>query len=343
MPGMMDTILDVGMTVRSNGTLPGRVPPTSPTTPDGDSPACIGASSARPVPTTRMPSCARASGGVRLLELTSRRCLSRPSRPRRPGGAAVVVQAMVFGNLTANSGAGLLSRNPIAEPTNRSANGYPAAKGDDVVSGWSPSHRSPCATSSRRLRPTDGRRGLERMASDVQKSIHRGGRPAVAAADPAGGTLGAAIRATGAATASRGLIDDTRHCAQVTPTHRDCYGRRCRRKHGWLRFWPRACRLPGWYQDRLHRVDEALDAGPGRAGHLGARSPDRRTSWACLPRKACHRVGVPPVMRRWLAARSVAVVGCGPGVAALASKEITVDGYEGEVRQAFWHCCLVGK
>ncbi|MEI4896376.1 PEP/pyruvate-binding domain-containing protein, partial [Klebsiella pneumoniae] len=89
------------------------------------------------------------------------------------GGTAVVVQAMVFGNLTANSGAGVLSsRNPITGANEPFGEWLPGGQGDDVVSGLvavAP------ITALRDQQPAvydqlmAAARSLERMAGDVQE------------------------------------------------------------------------------------------------------------------------------------------------------------------------------
>ena len=66
-------------------------------------------------------------------------------------GTAVVVQAMVFGNIDANSGAGVVfSSNPMTAPTKSSASGCRAARETMWCRAPSTSSRSPrCADSSR--------------------------------------------------------------------------------------------------------------------------------------------------------------------------------------------------
>ena len=65
------------------------------------------------------------------------------------GGTAVVVQAMAFGNLDSDSGAGVMfSRNPMTGANEEFGEWLPGGQGDDVVSGTRRrrADRRPCAT-----------------------------------------------------------------------------------------------------------------------------------------------------------------------------------------------------
>ena len=122
------------------------------------------------------------------------------------GGTAVVVQAMVFGNLNANSGAGVMfSRNPMTGANDEFGEWLPGGQGDDVVSGTvdvepiaalrdqQPAVYDELISAASVIGAADGGRAGDR--------VHHRGRHAVAAADPGGEALGAGRGATGAAAA----------------------------------------------------------------------------------------------------------------------------------------------
>ena len=122
-------------------------------------------------------------------------------------GTAVVVQAMVFGNQGPRSGAGaFFSRNPITEPTIRSASGCPVARATTWCRDWLTSNRlAPCATSNRRSTTscaTPPQLGAARVRRAGDR-IHRRGRQIMAAADAGRGAFGAGGGATRAAAAPR--------------------------------------------------------------------------------------------------------------------------------------------
>ena len=141
MPGMLDTVLDLGINDASRRRSPSRTARDSPATHGAGFRRCTGASCwATPparYPTTRMTSCAA----------RSRRC-SRRGTATAPwpiaatmahdhvSGTAVVVQAMVFGNMERNSGTGVLfSRNPMTGADEPFGEWLPGGQGEDVVSG----------------------------------------------------------------------------------------------------------------------------------------------------------------------------------------------------------------
>ena len=89
------------------------------------------------------------------------------------GGTAAVVQAMVFGNINTNSGAGVVfSRNPMTGDNGEFGEWLPACQGDDVVSGTEDVEP---ITALRDQQPDlydeliAAARSLERLASDVQE------------------------------------------------------------------------------------------------------------------------------------------------------------------------------
>lgn len=263
------------------------------------------------------------------------------------GGTAVVVQAMVFGNLTANSGAGVLSsRNPITGANEPFGEWLPGGQGDDVVSGLvavAP------ITALRDQQPAvydqlmAAARSLERMAGDVQEIEFTVEDSQLWLLQTRGAerSAQAAVRLA-LQLHHEGLIDDTETLRRVTPTHietllRPSLQTETRLAAPLLAKGLPAC--PGVVSGTAYtEVDEALDAADRGEpvilvrdhtrpedvmGMLAAQGIVTEVGGA-----ASHAAVVSRELGR------VAVVGCGPGVAAaLAGKEITVDGYEGEVRQ----------
>ncbi len=124
------------------------------------------------------------------------------------GGTAVVVQAMVFGNMGLKSGTGVLfSRNPMTGANEPFGEWLAGGQGEDVVSGT--------------FRRGAGVRATRRAAGDLRRvddcghhpranrqrcpghRIHRGARQAVAAADPGGQAVGAGCGAVSPGAARR--------------------------------------------------------------------------------------------------------------------------------------------
>lgn len=263
------------------------------------------------------------------------------------GGTAAVVQAMVFGNLTADSGAGVLSsRNPITGANEPFGEWLPGGQGDDVVSGLvdvEPIH------ALRDQQPIifdelmSAARRLERFHSDVQEiefTVEDGKlwllqTRAAERSAPAAVRLALQLR-------HEQLIDDAEVLRRVTSAHIETVLRPALQPESRLSAALLAKGLPACpgvatgtaYTD----VDEALDAADRGEqvilvrdhtrpedvlGMLAAQGIVTEVGGA-----ASHAAVVSRELGR------VAVVGCGHGVAAaLAGKQITVDGYEGEVRQ----------
>ncbi len=153
------------------------------------------------------------------------------------GGTAVVVQAMVFGNLNSNSGAGVMfSRNPMTGANDEFGEWLPGSQGDDVVSGTvdvepiavlrdqQPAVYDELVSAARVVGATDGGCARDR--------VHHRGRDAVAAADPGREAFGASRGAPGAATAERRPYRRGRDAATGDARHmsRRCCSRRCNRK-----------------------------------------------------------------------------------------------------------------
>ncbi|AGL26612.1 pyruvate phosphate dikinase [Mycobacterium tuberculosis CAS/NITR204] len=303
MPGMMDTILDVGMTDAVERVLarPGAADFAHDTRRRFTSMYRRIVGSAGPI-TDDPYAQLRASIEAVFASWNSPRAVAYRDHHGLDdqGGTAVVVQAMVFGNLTANSGAGVLSsRNPITGANEPFGEWLPGGQGARCPD-WCRWHRSPPSQpAAGRLRPTDG--GRPQFGAHGRRRpgdrIHRGGQPAVAAADPRGGTLGAGRRATGAATASRGTHRRHRDTAPGdSDAHRDFATAVAADGNtvGRTAFGQGPARLPGrGIRDRLHRGGRGAGrCGPGRAGHLGARSHQTggRHGHACRARH-CHRGG----------------------------------------------------
>ena len=262
-------------------------------------------------------------------------------------GTAVVVQAMVFGNRGPNSGAGaFFSRNPITGANEPFGEWLPGGQGDDVVSGLV--DVGPI-TALRDEQPavyqelTNAARSLERLTSDVQeieftvddaklwllqtRAAERSAQAAV--------RLAIELR-------HDGLIDDAEALRRVTPAHIEALLRPSLQPETRLAAPLLATGLPacpGVASGKAYTdVDEALDAADRGErvilvrdhtrpedvlGMLAAQGIVTEVGGA-----ASHAAVVSRELGR------VAVVGCGRGAAAaLAGRQITVDGSEGEVRE----------
>jgi pyruvate,orthophosphate dikinase len=262
-------------------------------------------------------------------------------------GTAVVVQAMVFGNKGANSGSGVLfSRNPITGSDEPFGEWLPGGQGDDVVSGRV--DVEPLAT-LHDAQPSvydeliAAARNLERLGADVQEIEFT-------VEDATLWLLQTRVAERSAQAAVRlalqlrreGLIDDAETLRRVSPAHVETLllpslQPETRLAAPLLATGLPAC--PGVVSGRAYtEVDEALDAaGQGEpvilvrnhtrpddvVGMLAARGIVTEVGGA-----SSHAAVVSRELGR------VAVVGCGQGVAAsLAGKQITVDGNKGEVRE----------
>jgi pyruvate,orthophosphate dikinase len=262
-------------------------------------------------------------------------------------GTAVVVQAMVFGNHGANSGAGaLFSRNPITGANEPFGEWLPGGQGDDVVSGLVDVEP---ITVLREEQPTvydelmAAARRLERLGSDVQEIEFtvEDAKLWLLQTRAANRSAQAAVRLA-LQLRHEGLIDDAEMLRRVTPAHVEtlllpALQPETRLAAPLLAKGLPAC--PGVVSGTAYTdVDEALaaaDAGEpvilvrdhtrpeDVLGMLAARGIVTEVGGA-----ASHAAVVSRELGR------VAVVGCGQGVAAaLAGKQVTVDGDEGEVRE----------
>jgi pyruvate, orthophosphate dikinase len=263
------------------------------------------------------------------------------------GGTAVVVQAMVYGNLGPNSGAGaFFSRNPITGANEPFGEWLPGGQGDDVVSGLVDVEP---ITALRDEQPAvydelmDAARTLERLGSDVQEIEFtvESGKLWLLQTRAAERSAQAAVRLA-LQLQHEGLIDPAETLRRVTPAHVEALLRpalqpEIRLAAPLLAQGLPAC--PGVVSGKAYtQVDEALDAADRGEqvilvrdhtrpedvmGMLAAQGIVTEVGGA-----ASHAAVVSRELGR------VAVVGCGHGVAAtLAGKQITVDGYEGEVRE----------
>jgi pyruvate,orthophosphate dikinase len=261
-------------------------------------------------------------------------------------GTAVIVQAMVFGNLGSDSGTGVLfSRNPITGANEPFGEWLAKGQGEDVVSG---NVDVGPITALRDEQPVvyeklmTAARSLERHGSDVQdiEFTVEEGKLWLLQTRTAKRSAQAAVR-WALQLRREGLIDDAEALHRVTPTHIETLlapslQPETRLAAPLLAKGLPAC--PGVVSGKAYAdVDEALDAADDgedvilvRAatspddvqGMLAARGIVTETGGATSHAAVVSReIGRP------------AVVGCGAGVvAALAGRMITVDGHEGEVR-----------
>ena len=263
------------------------------------------------------------------------------------GGTAVVVQAMVFGNRGPDSGAGVFfSRNPITGADEPFGEWLPGGQGDDVVSGLvdvAPISALRDEHPAIYAELTDAARGLERRASDIQELEFTvdDGKLWLLQTRAAELSAQAAVRLA-LQLRHEGLIDDAEALRRVTPAHvaavlLPALQPETRLSAPLLARGLPAC--PGVASGRAYvDVDEALNAADHGErvilvrdhtrpedvlGMLAAQGIVTEVGGA-----ASHAAVVSRELGR------VAVVGCGHGAGAtLAGKQITVDGYEGEVRE----------
>lgn len=262
-------------------------------------------------------------------------------------GTAVIVQAMVFGNQGAYSGAGtLFSRNPITRESKLFGEWLPGGQGDDVVSGLVEvqpitSLRDEQPTVYDELVDTAGR--LERLGSDVQEIEFT-------TEDSKLWLLQTRVAERSAQVAVRlalqlwqeGLIDDAEALRRVTPVHVETVLLPVLQPENHLSATLLAKGMPtcpGVISGKAYtEVDEALDAAESAEQVILVRDHTRPDDVLGMLASqgvvtevggaASHAAVVSRELSR------VAVVGCGQGTAvSLAGKQITVDGDKGEVRQ----------
>lgn len=263
------------------------------------------------------------------------------------GGTAVVVQAMVFGNMDTNSGTGVLfSSNPMTGDDRPFGEWLPGGQGEDVVSG---TFDVEPVVALRDEQPDvydelmSAARTLERLARDVQdiEFTVEQGKLWLLQTRTAKRSAQAAVRLA-LAMRNEGLIDDSEVLRRVERAHLDVLLQpalqpETRFAAGFLAKGLPAC--PGVASGTAYvDVDAAIDAAEGGEDVILVRcstNPDDiqgmmaargivteiggATSHAAVVSRELHRPSI---------------VGCGVGVAAsLAGRQITIDGTEGEVRE----------
>ncbi len=263
------------------------------------------------------------------------------------GGTAVVVQAMVFGNQAKDSGAGVLSsRNPITGAHEPFGEWLPGGQGDDVVSGLVDVEP---ITALRDEQPgvydelIDAARSLERLACDVQEIEFtvEDGKLWLLQTRAAERSAQAAVRLA-LQLRDEGLIDDDETLRRVTPAHVETLLLPALQPETRLAAPLLAKGLPACpgvaAGTAFTDVDRALDAADRGEQVILVRDHTRPedVSGMLAAQGIVTEVGGAAshaaVVSRELG--RVAVVGCGQGVAtSLAGRQVTVDGYEGEVRE----------
>jgi pyruvate, orthophosphate dikinase len=262
------------------------------------------------------------------------------------GGTAAVVQAMVFGNVNTNSGAGVVfSRNPMTGADEQFGEWLPVGQGDDVVSGTVDVEP---ITALRDQQPAvydeliAAARSLERLASDVQEIEFtiQDGTLWLLQTRPAKRSAQAAVRLA-LQLHHDGLIDEAETVRRVRPAHVEALLRPSLEPENRLTASLLAKGLPagpGVVTGRAYtEVEDAIDAAERGEDVILVRnhtSPDDIHGMLVARGVVTETGGATShaaVVSRELG--RVAVVGCGRGVAdLLAGKLVTVDGNEGEVR-----------
>ncbi len=266
----------------------------------------------------------------------------RAHRGLERGGIAIIVQAMVFGNVDACSGTGVLfTRDPSTGAAGPFGEWLPVAQGDDVVSGTVDCE--PLSAMRDRLPEAyaelvDAGRRLERLATDVQdvEFTVEAGRLWLLQSRVAKRSPQAALRLA-LALRDEGLIDDAEVLHRVSPEQLESVlAVRSAPSGGPLATGAAAC--PGVASGvACTTSDDAIAAADeGRAVILvrPTTSPDDVAGLMAADGVVTEVGGASS--HAAIVARELgipAVVGCGPGLtAALAGRLITVDGDAGEVR-----------
>jgi pyruvate,orthophosphate dikinase len=262
------------------------------------------------------------------------------------GGTAVVVQAMAFGNLNSNSGAGVIfSRNPMTGANAEFGEWLPGGQGDDVVSGTF--DVEPIAALRHHLPSSydellDAAKSLERLTADVQEIEFtiEDGMLWLLQTRAAKRSAQAAVRLA-LQLLSDGLIDEAETLRRVTPAHVEALLQPSLQPENRLTADLLATGLPagpGIASGRAYTdVDAAIDAADRGEDVILVRnhtSPDDIHGMLVARGIVTETGGATShaaVVSRELG--RVAVVGCGSGVTdALAGRLVTVDGNVGEVR-----------
>jgi pyruvate, orthophosphate dikinase len=263
------------------------------------------------------------------------------------GGTAVVVQAMVFGNAEQNSGTGVLfSRNPMTGAHEPFGEWLPGGQGEDVVSG---SVDCEPVSALRDEQPQvyaqlmDAASTLERLGADVQdiEFTVEEGTLWLLQTRAAKRSAQAAVRLA-LQFRAEGLIDDAETLRRVTPAQvrtllLPSLQPETRLAAPLLASGLPAC--PGAVSGRAYTdVDAAIDAAEEDEDVILVRSSTSPDDVAGMlaARGIVTEIGG-ATSHAAVVSREIGrptVVGCGPGVAgALNGRLITVDGTEGEVRE----------
>jgi len=262
------------------------------------------------------------------------------------GGTAVVVQAMVFGNLGDDSGAGVMfSRNPMTGAVEKFGEWLPGGQGDDVVSGTV--DVEPIALLRDRQPDVydelvSAAESLERLSADVQEIEFtiQGGALWLLQTRAAKRSAQAAVRLA-LQLLDDGLIDEAETLRRVTPEHVEALLRPSLQPETRLTADLLATGQPagpGVASGRAYtEVDAAIDAADRGEDVILVRhhtSPDDIHGMLIARGIVTETGGATShaaVVSRELG--RAAVVGCGAGVTeSLAGKLVTVDGNTGEVR-----------
>jgi pyruvate,orthophosphate dikinase len=262
-------------------------------------------------------------------------------------GTAVVVQAMVFGNLARDSGTGVLfSRNPMTGANEPFGEWLPVGQGEDLVSGRVDA--KPLAV-LRDEQPgvyqqlMSAARTLERLSTDVQdiEFTVEEGTLWLLQTRVAKRSAQAAVRLA-LQLCHEGLIDEKEALRRVTAAHVETLLRPSLQPETWLAAPLLASGLPacpGVASGRAYTdIDAALDAADEGEDVIlvrAATSPDDVQGMIAARGIITETGGA--TSHAAVVSREIgrpAVVGCGDGVVqALDGRLITVDGGEGEVRE----------
>jgi pyruvate, orthophosphate dikinase len=360
MPGMMDTVLDLGMSDAVEQALAAagniafardtrhrftrwyqRIVSGDESTPPSDSPS-YGDLPADPYLQLR------AAIGAVFASWNSPRAVAYRAHHgiNDHGSTAAVVQAMVFGNINANSGAGVVfSRNPMTGANEAFGEWLAGGQGDDVVSGTVDVER---ITTLRDHQPAvydelmAASRTLERLGSDVQEIEFtiQDGTLWLLQTRAAKRSAQAAVRLA-LQLHKDGLIDEAEILRRVTPTHVEALLQPSLQPETRLAATLLAKGLPagpgvasGWAYTEVDAAVDAADRGEDVILVRNHTSPDDIHGMLVARGIVTETGGATShaaVVSRELG--RVAVVGCGHGITqSLAGKLVTVDGNEGEVR-----------
>ena len=263
------------------------------------------------------------------------------------GGTAVVVQAMVFGNMESKSGTGVLfSRNPMTGADDPFGEWLPGGQGEDVVSG---TFDVEPVSALRDEQPEiydellAAAHTLERIATDVQdiEFTVEHGKLWLLQTRVAKRSAQAAVRLA-LTLRTEGLIDDREALCRIEPAQVETLLQpslqpETRLAAPLLAKGLPAC--PGVVSGTAHNdVDDAIDAAEDGEDVILVRtstSPDdiqgmmaARGIVTEIGGATSHAAVVSRELQR------PSVVGCGAGVVeAIVGKQVTVDGTHGEVRE----------